>query len=91
MNVEVHLKFVTVMAERFDVSEVILRIENDEFRLSSGKEIDLEVYGYLPVPSEITVSEIGCADQPSHSAQCMLVTALIRAMPQGFCCAAATR
>ncbi len=51
------------MAERFDVSEVIVRLENNEFPLLSGKESDLEgaeVHGYLPAPSEITVRVIPC-------------------------------
>ncbi len=54
------------MAERFDVCDVILRLENNEFWLSSGKESDLEgveAHGYLPAPSEIPVSEIGGADR----------------------------
>ncbi len=68
----------------------IYGIENDEFGLSSGKESNLEgeeFYGYLSAPSEIPVSDIGGAEQPSmYNAQCMLVTALMRAMKllQGF-------
>ncbi len=44
------------MAERFDVSEVLLKLANDEFGLSSGKESDLEgleFHGYLSASSEI--------------------------------------
>ncbi len=54
--------------ERFDVSELILSLDNDVLRLSSGKESDLEgleVHGYLPAPSEIPEREIGGADPPS--------------------------
>ncbi len=39
------------MSERFNVSEVLLKLDDDEFGLSSGKESDLEgieVHGYLP-------------------------------------------
>ncbi len=56
------------MAERFDVCDVILRLENNEFGLSSGKQSDLEgveAHGYLSAPTEIPVSEIGGADPPS--------------------------
>ncbi len=61
-------RFVTVKdcnGERFDVSELILSLDNDEFRLSSGKESGLEgleVHGYLPAPSEIPEREIGGGD-----------------------------
>ena len=54
---------------------MLLRLEKDEFGLSSGEESDFEgeeVHGYLPSPSEVPVSEIGGADSPS--------TALMRAM-----------
>ncbi len=53
------------MAELFDVSEVLLRLESDEFGLSSGEESDFEgeeIHGYLPVPSGDAVSDIGDAD-----------------------------
>ncbi len=56
------------MAERFDVSEVRSKLENDEFGLSSGKENDLEgveFHGYQSTPSVIPVSKIGGADPPS--------------------------
>ncbi len=45
--------------ERFDVSELILSMENDEFCCHLAKRVVLEVHGYLPAPSEIPVSEIG--------------------------------
>ncbi len=47
------------MADRFDVSEVLLRLDDDEFGLSSGEESDFagdEVHGYLPVAAEILAS-----------------------------------
>ncbi len=70
--------------ERFDVSELILSLDNDVLRLSSGKESDLEgveVHGCLSAPSDILVSEIRGAGRPTiYSAQCMLVTALMTAM-----------
>ena len=47
---------------------MLLRLENDDFGLSSGEENDFEgeeVHGYLPTPSEVPVSEIGGADSPS--------------------------
>ncbi len=56
------------MADWFDVSEALLKLENDEFGLSSGKESDLEgveFHSYLSASSEIPVSEIGGADPPS--------------------------
>ncbi len=67
VNVEVHSTLVKLwdiaMAERFDVSEVILRLQNDEF---SGCHL-VKVYGYqlLSAPSKIPVIEIGGEDQPS--------------------------
>ncbi len=51
--------------QRFDVSELILNLDNDEFRLSSGKESGLEgieVHGHLPAPYEIPEGEIGGGD-----------------------------
>ncbi len=52
--------------ERLDLSELILSLDNDVFRLSSGKESDLEgleVHGYLPAPSNIPEKlEIGGKD-----------------------------
>ncbi len=52
--------------EQFDVRELILSLDNDEFRLSSGNESGLggvEVNGYTPAPSEIAEREIGGADR----------------------------
>ncbi len=39
-----------------------MRLENDEFGLSSGEESDFEgeeVHGYLPTPSEVPVPYSG--------------------------------
>ncbi len=68
VDVEVHCTFCDCERsqwQRFDVRELILSLDNDEFRLSSGKESGsegLEVHGYLPAPSEIPEREIGGGD-----------------------------
>ncbi len=72
------------MAERLDVSKVLLWLENDEFGLSPGKQKSM---GVLPAPSEIPVNEF--VVQTDHLQRS--VTALTRAMmmlPQDFllCC-----
>ncbi len=58
------------IAERFNVSEVLLRLDDDEFGLSSDKESDMEgieVHGYLPAPSEIPERKIGGAHPSSRA------------------------
>ena len=53
--VTIFIALVVTMAERLDVNDVLERLEDDDFGLSSGEESEFEgdeVYSYLPPASD---------------------------------------